>query len=604
MSIAQSGPTSSALQVNGIISGAQVSLAATGAIAGTPIGQIIAPVVTLNAGGGIGRSTSNPLQLAAQDITALSSGNSVTVASTTYSPGVFLSNVSSSPVTARQIASAPLGTTITSSTADISFVQTGGGQLRIGDASATGAARQAMVAGRNVSVSNNMAGIEVDGIVEAGRRIPGGPPLGTSAPPAAAGQIALTTTTATSDIVLASTAVLITHDPNAGAGNGIVVSAGDDLTIQSGAKLIVGEASTGGPAGVVGQAPPVATVTPQVLSNGGNIAQNGDVALPITIGNATDPFQETNFTVTINWGDTPTPQVDTLTGLDSIGGGGAGFAPPTHRYTAQNPRNTDTIFGSVTVSIDPRIVLTAKTATSAVDLGSTTTTFQLKPPPGGIVSAAVFVARAEDVATVVPVRATVVNAVIPFQLTTSTPPTAMRRIEPERIEVSERKLLLMVVNPLTGDEVNVDTFTNLDSVLNDLPSLFARLLDDRYRLYLEGEDGSRQLVKEFLIRDGKEVELEDTSEANDGSSGDSTSEMSDDGTAESSPARGDQRRRRVGPTLAPVRPGAAASGVPGESDIVPRVVVPARPGATASPAPTRVVPPSAIQPNAAPPGSE
>jgi hypothetical protein len=51
-----------------------------------------------------------------------------------------------------------------------------------------------------------------------------------------------------------------------------------------------------------------------------------------------------------------------------------------------------------------------------------------------------------------------------------------------------------------------------DGDLDNLPELFQSLPDHHYRIYMKMENGSRRLIKDFVIRNRKAVDLEESSE--------------------------------------------------------------------------------------------
>jgi hypothetical protein len=106
--------------------------------------------------------------------------------------------------------------------------------------------------------------------------------------------------------------------------------------------------------------------------------------------------------------------------------------------------------------------------------------------------------------TAVPVR----DQEIPVDIRTTTPPLVLLPLENSGATgdagaAGERAVEIYVVDPATGEVTEKLPFELKAGSLDELSVIFRDLPDDRYRILLRLEDGTRRLVRDVLVRDGK-----------------------------------------------------------------------------------------------------
>ncbi|MFO0905425.1 MAG: hypothetical protein U0939_20620 [Pirellulales bacterium] len=239
------------------------------------------------------------------------------------------------------------------------------------------------------------------------------------------------------------------------------------------------------------------------FSPGVNIDKSNTATVDLLVS---DPIpSDNNYVVAFDWGDGPVlPSFDQL----PIGT----IEKYSHTYIGNpGPDPTSPIPISVTLAFDPRIVMTENGGTV---LGRATEQLVLLPPTSGIFGFNVIVPNNGGLVRTPELRAIAI-AVIP---TAPTEPI-MQRFDfgtsaSVATTVRSRQLVLNVVL-LDPDGRPVDSDESIllnEDVLDNLPELFQSLPDDRYRIYMKLENGSRRLVKDIVIRNRKAVELEETAE--------------------------------------------------------------------------------------------
>ncbi|MCA9188137.1 MAG: hypothetical protein KDA99_21065 [Planctomycetales bacterium] len=297
-------------------------------------------------------------------------------------------------------------------------------------------------------------------------------------------------------------AVAVSH-----GGAVVRIDSAGDIVVDNGGSIAT-------PTGGIGQFP-----TPLVVEatdfGGVTVDSDGFAQLEISI---LDLFGS-NFEIAIDWGD----GIEVYPPLNNSGSSGNNTGPPfdggttSHNFVHQyltNPNQADSsaaIPVTVTITYDFRGVGVAngiQLSNSQNAVVSTTQTIDLQPPVNGFGAPIPLrsperpdITSATQVVAPPPREVTLPNVIQGGAVIPSSGGGA--------VSAPEKQLVLRVVSP-TGEEG--DDIPIPDQDATDLPLLFQRLPDNRYRVYLINEDGSELLIYDVAVREGRQTSPNDASD--------------------------------------------------------------------------------------------
>ncbi|MFO0867305.1 MAG: hypothetical protein U0935_00010 [Pirellulales bacterium] len=289
------------------------------------------------------------------------------------------------------------------------------------------------------------------------------------------------------------------------ASTNVVLAAGGNLIMDPTARIRVG---TGATQAVASSVKPVIQVVPVTDVFGASVAPNGSADVRITVGSPGSEEQRVQLSVRSAAGPfRPNP----LPGpSDFATGREYSFVYEFNGNPGADPTSPIPIL--VVASFDPRIQLSAQAG--AVALGASIVPEVLRPPASGLIGFNVIVPgivappppeAVRQLALVVAPAPTLLP--IAERLDPGTSPSATT-VDRSR----EIRLYVVFVDP-QGRPVDSEQFVLLDDVeLANLADLFQSLPDNRYRIYLKMENGSRRLIRDVMIRNRKIVELQEGGE--------------------------------------------------------------------------------------------
>ena len=381
---------------------------------------------------------------------------------------------------------------VTNTGGSIRFVQTGGGALNLhhvqsGPNESLGAA--------NIGLVNSGGSMLLLGSVSAG---------GT-------GSIDLS---ASGDLVLGGLSSLETQ----GVSATIHAVAGGRFQFTPGAVIRAGSADAATSA-VVTELPPQLLTQAVTNSLGVHVDQNGYANIQILLGAAIAPFVDRNFGLNINWGD---GQVDRLPGGPIVSGttdpgiarydANGLFYQITHQYLT-NPSSSNpyaNIPVTVSISVDALGRIQISDSATSTSLLSASQMLSLEVPSTGLFSLSFRLPQAASVQ--LPFA---FNRVGTFNETVSQT-LAVKSLEQVSFSTevavkAERTYVLRVVTPVDeAGRVRVSEDVSLEeSDIVDLPKLFRKLGDNRYRIYLILDDGNELLIRDFYLRDHVPIEIDE-----------------------------------------------------------------------------------------------
>ena len=262
----------------------------------------------------------------------------------------------------------------------------------------------------------------------------------------------------------------------------------------SGEIVVQGSGSIQTQTGVVAAIPTPLIATP-LEQNGSTVSAEGNAQIDVLINDA-----GSNYEIRVDWADGTIDQLASLTD-PVLGGTTYSFE---HNYIS-NPNASDaasTIIATVSVEYDYRVSANGIQLFSGGASVVATTEVELIPPGQGIAPAISFIAAT-------PVRISspeiIVSVADPIQtIATQQSQTADVTIGTSTsVSAPEKQLIIRVVTP-SGDE-GEDIQLSMDE-LEDLLSLYRRLPDNRYRIYLVMEDGNARLIVDVAVREGRPVD--------------------------------------------------------------------------------------------------
>jgi hypothetical protein len=296
----------------------------------------------------------------------------------------------------------------------------------------------------------------------------------------------------------------------------------NDISVQGTGQIIASAQSyTIGPNVLLTSGTGAISEVPVSLTNVSSpqISSLGDSSITGNIGQAGDR----NLTVTVDWADgavTSTPVA------------AAGAFDVAHEYIGDpNKGNAqDPVSATVTVTSDPNIVFTGVNPVSAVVQaaipGTGLTVFVTQLTQTVVLTTVMIIRLEEPVQLAAPVAAAEPAPIV-------VPPATQEKT------TDERQVVLSVITA-TGDEKSVVRLPV--GVLDDLPSLFQKLPDGHYRVYLN-EPGAKHLrrVIDVQLRQGRPVAPRDESDTGESMSGTSRLEDTAPGRLVKGPASDESR---------------------------------------------------------------
>jgi hypothetical protein len=315
------------------------------------------------------------------------------------------------------------------------------------------------------------------------------------------GDVPLTLTAGDDISIGANGEVFVTGNANSTT---LVIDAGGDLLIDPTARLRVG---TGANQAVSSGVRPVITVTPVADPFGVSVNEQGETTVRLQIGNAGS--EEQNVDLRIDWEKGQFSPAPGETMSPDFTGGGRVYTFNYQYNGNPSPNPTDPIPILVSAAFDPRIQLFSQ---GGAVLGAVQQTVLLQPPNGGLFGFNVVVPVEDAIPRREPSR--------PIEIVIVSPPTPVpiaQRFDPgssptaTTVERTREVQLRVVTLNSQGMPEDSDEFIALDeSELNNLPELFQSLPDNRYRIYLRTENGSRRMIRDVVIRNRKVVELDES----------------------------------------------------------------------------------------------
>ncbi|MDX1927077.1 MAG: hypothetical protein SFV81_11195, partial [Pirellulaceae bacterium] len=305
-----------------------------------------------------------------------------------------------------------------------------------------------------------------------------------------------------------------------GASATISGNAGGQFQFIPGAAIRAGSSNANTEA-VVTAMPPLVQVRPTVNSLGVNVDSEGLATIQIQLGSASPALIDRNFSVVIDWGDneidrfpigslsqfTVDPQISRFDGSGVI-------YQITHQYQG-NPNPNDPIADipvKVTVGIDALNRIQFNDAQGPVSSLSTVVNQNLVTPAAGLISLRFELPQAPTIPNRivfnnladVQTSAAVAPVVPSAEITISSSGSAVEK---------SRSYVLRIITPISEQgEVAASEDINLtEQDIEDLSSgtLFQKLGDNRYRIYLIREDGNELLLKDFYLRNHRPFEIEE-----------------------------------------------------------------------------------------------
>ncbi len=380
----------------------------------------------------------------------------------------------------------------------ITLVQSGGGDVAIGDV-VTG--NVPITGPSNVTLLNAAGSLVINGQVTAG------------------GEGALNLQTQ-QNLLLTSTSQLKTTGENAL----IQAAAAGRIQFQPGAVVRAG-AGTPTTEAVVTQLPPLVQVIAVVNSIGVNVDTDGVGVIDILLSPSGTGVLDRNYDLTIDWGGGeidrlplgPTNANTTPTGVNRFDASPTAYRV-SHLYR-QNPNTSDpsaNIPVRVTAQVDSLNRIRFVDSQGIAQRLSASSDAELVVPSTGLVS----------LYFVLPQTPTIQKQLAFARDNTELPVARVVASDRSELPVSttsvssvqtQRKIVLRVMTPVdefgrveASKDAGEDVTLTPEDVAN-LDTLFARLSDNRYRIYIIMEDGNEILLKDILLRNHQPAEIEDAS---------------------------------------------------------------------------------------------
>ncbi|XZE32859.1 hypothetical protein SH501x_003625 [Pirellulaceae bacterium SH501] len=446
-------------------SGGSLAIQSGASIGG--MGSLVSPIIELAAMSGIGAE--GPINTTALFLDAV-----------TVQSDVRIRNLNSNTVTLERIQSFSLGS--------VEFEQTGGGNLNVIQAITTSGSG-------DVLLSNSDGSISVAGIVSAGGQ----------------GDVSLV---ASGDIRLLPGSVARTSS-EAGVFD---AEAGDLFQLLDGAVIQVG-ASNSLTESVLYRFPTEVSISPTANLDGVNVDAIGSATLVVRLGPLNPTTIDKNFAITIDWADGQIDQVplgsrsplSTFPAIARFDANGVPFLIQ-HQYLG-NPNVSDPaapIPVLFTLTVDPfqRIRISDRFGTA--DLLTRVIQVNLEVPAAGLFALRIEIPQVQLISRQVVLADEIVLPVTQAVSGTNTSVEVPSSVS-EVVSKSERKFVLRLVTPVNeqGDVRESENIELSEEDLSDLPSLFGRLGDNRYRIYAVLDGGIELLLRDLYLKKHIPIEMDE-----------------------------------------------------------------------------------------------
>ncbi|AMV33474.1 hypothetical protein VN12_15210 [Pirellula sp. SH-Sr6A] len=293
---------------------------------------------------------------------------------------------------------------------------------------------------------------------------------------------------------------------------------GGRFQLQNGAVIQVG-ASNSQTEALLNRIPTELEITPIANPDGVNVDAIGSASLIVRIGASNPTTVDKNFGIMIDWADGAVDNVplgarsplSTYPGVFRFDATGIPFLIQ-HQYLG-NPNVNDPaapIPIVFTLTTDPfqRIQISDQFGTG--NLLTQVVQVDLTVPAAGLFALRIELPQVQFTSRVLVLASEVIlqtNSLVAASNTTTDLPSSVSDV----VSKSERQYVLRLVTPRNeaGEVTESDNIELSESDISDLPSLFRRLGDNRYRIYAILDGGIELLLRDFYLKKHLPFELDE-----------------------------------------------------------------------------------------------
>ena len=293
---------------------------------------------------------------------------------------------------------------------------------------------------------------------------------------------------------------------------------GGRFQLQDGAVIQVG-ASNSQTEALLNRIPTELEIIPIANPDGVNVDAIGSASLFVRIGAANPITVDKNFGIMIDWADGavdnvplgPRSPLSTYPGVSRFDATGIPFLIQ-HQYLG-NPNISDPaapIPIVFTLTTDPfqRIRISDQFGTG--DLLTQVVQVELTVPAAGLFALRIELPQVQFTSRVIVLASEVIvqaNSLVAASNTVAELPSSVSDV----VTKTERQYVLRLVTPRNeaGEVTESDNIELSESDISDLPGLFRRLGDNRYRIYAILDGGIELLLRDFYLKKHLPFELEE-----------------------------------------------------------------------------------------------